>query len=95
MSEKKPCVLEGAAPGAQHEGSEHGEAGAAPHAPCALLCPVATAASPALGIPRGTPEDESADPVGDGHSDAEWAAAHPAAAPEPGMKRPASERAQG
>jgi hypothetical protein len=77
MTEKKPCVLEGAVPGAAHDGREHGVAGAASHAPCALLCPVTPSAAPATATPPATPEDESADPVGDGHSDADRAAAHP------------------
>lgn len=77
MSEKKPCVLEGAAPGATHDGGERGEAGAASHTPCALLCPTTQPVSPGAAVPKASPEDESADPVGDGHSDAEWAARHP------------------
>ncbi len=79
--EKKPCALELA------------DASAPVHAqdpqdprPCALLCaqadgaPAAPASplAPAPG-PSAPPEDESADPVGDGHSDAEWAAQHPPA----------------
>lgn len=73
MSEKKPCVLEGAEPGATHDGGERSES----HPPCALLCPVSQPASPGATTPKEPPEDESADPVGDGHSDAEWAARHP------------------
>jgi hypothetical protein len=79
MSEKKPCVLEGTAPGATAAGSERPEEGAASHPPCALCCPDIQPAAPASGAtaPTAPPEDESADPVGDGHSDAEWAARHP------------------
>lgn len=77
MSEKKPCVLEGAEPGATHDGSERGEAGATAHPPCALLCPVCPPPSRGTTKPKAPTEDESADPVGDGHSDAEWAARHP------------------
>lgn len=63
--EKKPCALETAA-------SPTPYAHAPPDArPCALLC--ADAPAP----PAAPPEDESADPVGDGHSDAEWAERHP------------------
>ncbi len=82
MSERKPCVLEGAVPAPAAGGGEGGSA--APHGtqPCALLspsgCPVAPPAAPSA-----PPEDESADPVGDGHSDAEWAARHPAGSPPP------------
>lgn len=70
MTDKKPCVLEGA----PTEDARTTEGGASGHSrPCALLCPdgPATPAGPA------PPEDESADPVGDGHSDAEYAATHP------------------
>lgn len=73
MSEKKPCVLEGAMPG----GGERDEAGATSHPPCALLCPASQPAAPSAATRKGRPEDESADPVGDGHSDADWAARHP------------------
>lgn len=82
--EKKPCVLEIAAsatPGA--------EASQEPR-PCALLCAdarIESVSAPATPAPPATPartpkpsappEDESADPVGDGHSDAEWAERHP------------------
>lgn len=44
--------------------------------------------------PAPAVEDESADPVGDGHSDAELAAATPPAAPLPGTPRPPPGRAQ-
>lgn len=77
MSEKKPCVLEGAAPGATRDGSECDEAGAASHSLCALLCPTSQPASPEAAARKNPPEDESADPVGDGHTDADWAADHP------------------
>lgn len=74
MSEKKPCVLEGVAPG---EADRAHEAKApAPEAPCALLRP-----DPHTR-PSAPPEDESADPVGDGHSDAEFAAQHPVKHPQ-------------
>lgn len=43
--------------------------------PCALLR--ADAPSPPPPPPPAPPEDESKDPVGDGHSDAEWAERHP------------------
>lgn len=70
MTDKKPCVLEGA----PTEDTRTTEGGSSGHArPCALLCPDG-AATPAAPAP---PEDESADPVGDGHSDAEFAADHP------------------
>lgn len=63
--EKKPCALETAA-------SPSPDAHILPEArPCALLCADAPA------HPAAPPEDESADPVGDGHSDAEWAERHP------------------
>lgn len=73
-ADRKPCALEGAQPGL---------AGCAAHEarPCALLCadaPGAPAPAPAAPVPPpAPPEDESADPVGDGHSDAEWAEQHP------------------
>lgn len=74
-TDRKPCVLEGAQPG-------HTEDAAYDPRPCALLCAEAPSPSPAPAPP--TParapaprEDESADPVGDGHSDAEWAENHP------------------
>jgi len=71
-ADRKPCVLEGASPGAS---------GCSGHdsRPCALLCADAPGApSPAPAAPSpAPPEDESADPVGDGHSDAEWAEQHP------------------
>ena len=77
MTEKKPCVLEGAVPGAAHDGREHAQADVASHAACALLCPLTPSAAPATATPAAPLEDESADPVGDGHSDADWAAEHP------------------
>lgn len=39
--------------------------------------------------PPAPPEDESADPVGDGHSDAEWAERHPAPSDHKPEKKPA------
>lgn len=77
-ADRKPCALEGAQPGAT-DTSAHDPR------PCALLCaetPGAPTPSPAptptAPAPAPAPhEDESADPVGDGHSDAEWAARHP------------------
>lgn len=78
MNEKKPCALEAAVPG-QAVGCETEAPQQAQ--PCALLCASAcekaspeTAGDPPSSAP---PEDESADPVGDGHSDAEWAERHP------------------
>jgi hypothetical protein len=82
MNDKKPCVLEGATPG-------HGTGVAHDSRPCASLCadvennapPAPTPPPGAVPAPAPTPsappEDESADPVGDGHSDADWAASHP------------------
>lgn len=67
---KPPCALAVAEP-------VHAEGAAHDPRPCALLCataPTAPAPAPATPAPR---EDESADPVGDGHSDADWAAEHP------------------
>ena len=75
-ADRKPCVLEGAQPGAADFPAQELR-------PCALLCaeaPGTTAPSPAAPVPAPVPaprEDESADPVGDGHSDAEWADRHP------------------
>lgn len=83
--EKTPCVLEIA------EASPAPRAGNPPEPrPCALLCadvPADSAGTPASPsppaapapprVPGAPPEDESADPVGDGHSDAEWAERHP------------------
>lgn len=72
MSDKKPCALEGPEPGApQHRDSAGTDA--SNHNPCALLCPDPP---PRPSPQRGAEEDESADPVGDGHSDADWAARH-------------------
>lgn len=81
--EKKPCVLEMA-------DASPAPRAASPHEPrpCALLCAGATVDSagapgappppPApTPVPSAPPEDESADPVGDGHSDADWAERHP------------------
>lgn len=81
--EKKPCVLAmaDASPAPRAETAHEPR-------PCALLCADATAvgasapgASPPrpapTPVPSAPPEDESADPVGDGHSDAEWAERHP------------------
>ncbi|WP_382320836.1 hypothetical protein ACFJGX_12980 [Hydrogenophaga sp. UC242_50] len=81
--EKKPCVLEmaDASPASRAESPPEPR-------PCALLCADATAdGANAPGapqpppaptpVPSAPPEDESADPVGDGHSDAEWAERHP------------------
>ena len=65
MTQTKPSVLEGAEPrneGALCEGTE-----ARPPRPCRLLTPDGVTAPP---------EDESADPVGDGHSDADYAERH-------------------
>ncbi len=45
--------------------------------PCALLCADAPPPPAPAPPPPAPPEDESADPVGDGHSDAEWAERHP------------------
>ncbi|WP_137918945.1 hypothetical protein [Hydrogenophaga sp. 2FB] len=70
MTDKKPCVLEGAP--AEDARATDGEASGHSR-PCALLCPDG-AATP---VQPPAPEDESADPVGDGHSDAEFAAEHP------------------
>ena len=83
--EKKPCVLEMADAGP----APRVEATHEPR-PCALLCadvPTEGASAPAAPtpppapvrapVPSAPPEDESADPVGDGHSDAEWAERHP------------------
>lgn len=69
MTDKKPCVLEGAVPG-EPAHTHEGEASDHPR-PCALL------RSEDSTAPAAPPEDESADPVGDGHSDAEFAAEHP------------------
>lgn len=77
MSEKKPCILEGAAPGATRDGGERDETGATSHPLCALLSPFSPPCSAGAATPKAPPEDESADPVGDGHSDADWAARHP------------------
>lgn len=77
MSEKKPSVLEGAAPGVTRNGREHDETEAPSPPLCALLSPVSPPGSPGASTPEAPPEDESADPVGDGHSDADWAARHP------------------
>lgn len=71
-TDRKPCALETA----QRAGVESSP-GNSP--PCALLCAdqpdtKKPAAAPPVPAPR---EDESADPVGDGHSDAEWAERHP------------------
>ncbi len=74
MSDKKPCVLEGAAPIASRDAAA--AAAHAHHAPCALLSADPVPAPAAHSEGREV-EDESADPVGDGHSDAEWAARHP------------------
>ena len=72
-AERKPCALEVAQPGSTDTHDHDAR-------PCALLCaeaPGAPAPSPAP-VPAPAPrEDESADPVGDGHSDAEWAEKHP------------------
>lgn len=80
--EKKPCVLEMAA-----SSTPSAEASQEPR-PCALLCadardPMGTQEAPTPSpaparspMPMAPPEDESADPVGDGHSDAEWAERH-------------------
>lgn len=78
MSDKKPCALEGAAPGDAVRA--HDGAAARPDPACALLRPDEDAVAPA------PPEDESADPVGDGHSDADFAARHPL--PPPPKKGP-------
>ncbi len=64
----KPSVLEGAVPGQDGPSSEEAETQAAK--PCRLLTPDGVPA------PSAPPEDESADPVGDGHSDAEFADQH-------------------
>jgi len=82
--EKKPCVLEMAAGPTQGAEASHEPR------PCALLCadtPIDSVSAPAAPTPppapartptpSAPPEDESADPVGDGHSDAEWAERHP------------------
>ncbi len=65
----KPSVLEGAEPG--HDGAPCEGTEARPARPCRLLTPDGAPA------PTAPPEDESADPVGDGHSDAEYADRHP------------------
>lgn len=73
MSEKKPCALESA-------GTALGADEPPDTRPCALLCANGAPASPAPApapTPSAPPENESADPVGDGHSDAEWAERHP------------------
>ena len=73
-ADRKPCALEGAQPGAADTPAHDSR-------PCALLCaeaPGTPAPAPAAPVPVPAPrEDESADPVGDGHSDAEWAEQHP------------------
>jgi hypothetical protein len=70
--EKPPCALETATlvpPSA--------EAPPEPR-PCALLCADLPVPPPAAApTPPAPAEDESADPVGDGHSDAEFAEEHP------------------
>lgn len=65
--EKKPCALETAANPTPCADEPQGAR------PCALLCAQAPPSPP----PAAPPEDESADPVGDGHSDADWARRHP------------------
>ncbi|MDR7097085.1 hypothetical protein [Hydrogenophaga laconesensis] len=70
--DRKPCALETASP-------EAADCPVHSARPCALLCadaPGTQAPQPATPAPA-PPEDESADPVGDGHSDAEWAEQHP------------------
>lgn len=72
MSDKKTCVLEAALV----DGARHSDPMTTPEvsqAPCALLAADVVPPRPAKPAPV---EDESADPVGDGHSDAEWAATH-------------------
>lgn len=65
--EKKPCALETADhPTPDADAPQEAR-------PCALLC----ADAPPPAHAPAPPEDESADPVGDGHSDAEWAQRHP------------------
>lgn len=77
MNEKKPCVLAGATP---DQGTDDAHDSARP---CALLCADPEGSGSTAPVPAPVPapaaprEDESADPVGDGHSDAEWAARHP------------------
>lgn len=71
-ADRKPCALEGAQPGPAVDATHEAR-------PCALLCAEAPPPpAPATPVPSpAPPEDESADPVGDGHSDAEWAERHP------------------
>lgn len=76
LGEKKPCVLEmaDASPAPRTEATHDPR-------PCALLCADVPGENGAPAAPKAPPapppEDESADPVGDGHSDAEWAERHP------------------
>lgn len=75
MTEKKPSALESASPPDALESQDVSDP-TAPR-PCALLTPDKNTTAPSA------PEDESADPVGDGHSDAEFAAEHPKPAGKP------------
>lgn len=84
MSTQKLSALEGAlAPSAQPAQRDSSEVLDSP-TPCALLS--ALPVSPAPVVPeriKPAVEDESADPVGDGHSDAELARRLPAVPAEP------------
>lgn len=91
MSTQKLSALEGApAPSAQPAQRDASEVLESP-TPCALLS--ALPVTPAPGVPehmKPAVEDESADPVGDGHSDAELARRLPAEPAEPPAPPPTS-----
>lgn len=92
MADQKRCALECASLQEAADHVSAGDTGGEERAPCALLDPHAVTAAPAPPHPEGPGtgtgpnarpacpekrEDESADPVGDGHSDADHAARPP------------------